>query len=133
MADDIFDAQSGADDAAETDATAITSARDGASARPELSGAIAKFENAHRNGPHFADPLEMWGEALIAKSRSDLALAKFEEAAKYAPNWGRLHLKWGEALYYAGKPDEARKQFAIAAKLDLTPSDKSELARMRLP
>ena len=99
MADDIFDAQSGADDAAETDATAITSARDGASARPELSGAIAKFENAHRNGPHFADPLEMWGEAL----------------------------------YYAGKPDEARRQFAIAAKLDLTPSDKSELARMRLP
>jgi hypothetical protein len=42
----------------------------------------------------------------------------------------RLRLKWGEALLYADKTDEAKKQFAIAAKLDLTPSGKSELARM---
>ena len=39
-------------------------------------------------GPHFADPLEMWGEALIAKNRSDLALAKFEEANKYKHRTG---------------------------------------------
>ncbi len=83
----------------------------------DLDGAIAKFEVAHRKGPHFADPLEMWGEALIAKNRSDLALAKFEEAAKYAPNWGRLHLKWGAALWWSGHKDEAKKQFAIAARL----------------
>jgi len=93
--------------------------------------AIAKFDRAHAKGPHFADPLEMWGEALMQKNRSDLALAKFAEAAKYAPNWGRLHLKWGEALAYAGDRIGARKQFAAAAGLDLTPSDKSELARMK--
>jgi cytochrome c-type biogenesis protein CcmH/NrfG len=71
----------------------------------------------------------MWGEALMAKNRSDLALRKFAEAEKYAPNWGRLHLKWGEALVYAGKKDEAKAQFVRAAQLDLTPSEKSELAR----
>ena len=97
----------------------------------DLDGAIAKFESAHRKGPHFADPLEIWGEALIAKNRSDLALAKFEEADKYAPNWGRLHLKWGEALWWSGRKDDARKQFATAATLDLVTSEKSELAQSR--
>jgi Flp pilus assembly protein TadD len=72
----------------------------------------------------------MWGEALMRKNRSDLALAKFEEAAKYAPNWGRLHLKWGEALLWSGDKDGAKKQFAAAATLDMTPSEKSELARV---
>ena len=78
-------------------------------------------------GPKFADPLEGWGEALMAKNQSHLALAKFAEAEKYAPNWGRLHLKWGEALVYAGKTDEAKAQFARAATLDLTTAEKSEL------
>jgi tetratricopeptide (TPR) repeat protein len=96
----------------------------------DFAAAIAKFALANQKGPHFADPLEMWGEALIRENRSDLALAKFEEAAKYAPNWGRLHLKWGEALLWAGNRVEARKQFDVAAALDLTPPEKSELARM---
>ncbi len=87
-------------------------------AKGDIDGAIAKFEAAHRKGPHFADPLEMWGEALIAQNRSDLALAKFEEAAKYAPNWKRLHQKWGEALTYLGRKDDAAKQFALARSLD---------------
>jgi tetratricopeptide (TPR) repeat protein len=95
----------------------------------DLDGAIAKFESAHRKGPHYADPLEMWGEALIARNRSDLALAKFEEANTYAPNWGRLHLKWGEALWWSGNKDSARKQFAIATTLDLTPADRVLLLR----
>jgi tetratricopeptide (TPR) repeat protein len=97
--------------------------------RGQYDAAIAKFALANQKGPHFADPLEMWGEALMAKNRSDLALPKFVEANKYAPHWGRLHLKWGEALFYSGQKDEAKKQFAIAATLDLTPSEKSELAK----
>jgi Flp pilus assembly protein TadD len=71
----------------------------------------------------------MWGEALMARNQSHLALAKFSEAEKYAPNWGRMHLKWAEALVYAGKADEAKVHFARAARLDLTPTDKAELAR----
>jgi len=99
--------------------------------RGQPDAAIAKLQRAREKGPHFADPLVYWGEALIAKNQSHLALAKFAQANEYAPNWGRLHLKWGEALVYAGKKDEARKQFACAAQLDLTPSEKSELTRMR--
>ncbi|HTC83770.1 MAG TPA: hypothetical protein VK683_05415 [Rhizomicrobium sp.] len=98
-------------------------------ARGDYDTAIAKFAIANQKGPKFADPLEMWGEALMAKKQSHLALAKFLEAEKYAPNWGRLHLKWGQALVYAGKKDEAKAQFARATSLDLTPSEKSELAR----
>ena len=80
-------------------------------------------------GPKFADPLQGWGEALMAKNQSHRALVKFAEAEKYAPNWGRLHLKWGEALAYSGDKTEAAKHFARAAALDLTPSEKQELAR----
>jgi len=99
-------------------------------ARGQSDAAIAQFKLANQKGPHFADPLEGWGEALMAKNQSHLALAKFAEAGKYAPNWGRLHLKWGEALAYAGEREQAKAEFARAAALDLTPSEKSELARM---
>jgi tetratricopeptide (TPR) repeat protein len=98
--------------------------------RGSYDAAIARFEQANRKGPHFADPLEMWGEALMAKNRSDLALAKFEEADNYAPNWGRLHLEWGNALTYSGNRAEAKKQFAIAQRLDLSANDKSQLRAM---
>ena len=97
--------------------------------RRKPDDAIARFTIANQKTAHFADPLEGWGEALMAKNQSHLALAKFAEAEKYAPNWGRLQLKWGEALTYAGKKDEAAKHFARAALADLTPSEKSELAR----
>lgn len=96
----------------------------------DYDGAIGKFRTANAKGPHFADPLELWAEALIQEDRSDLALAKFEEADKYASNWGRLHLEWGKALMYAGKSQEAKKQFAIASDLDLSAADKSALARL---
>ncbi len=98
-------------------------------ARGKLDDAVRQFRESNKRGPHFADALEGWGEALIAKNQSHLALAKFAEAEKYAPNWGRLHLKWGEALYYVGKPADAKVHFARAAALDLTPDEKSGLAR----
>ncbi len=98
--------------------------------RGKPDAAIEKFKLANQTGPHFADPLEGWGEALMAKNQSHLALAKFAEAEKYAPNWGRLHMKWGEALIYVGKRGEAKAQLTRAAALDLTPAEKSELARM---
>lgn len=101
-------------------------------ARGKPDAAVEKFNLANKKGPHFADPLEGWGEALMAKNQSHRALVKFAEAEKYAPNWGRLHLKWGEALAYSGKRDEAAKHFARAAQLDLTPAEKSELAKVTL-
>ena len=99
-------------------------------ARGKPDEAIVKFTLASRKGPHFADPLEFWGEALMAQRNPDAALEKFAEAEKYAPNWGRLHLKWGEARAATGKREDAEAQFAGAARLDLTPSEKSELAKV---
>jgi tetratricopeptide (TPR) repeat protein len=96
--------------------------------RGHPDAAIEKFKLSSKKGPHFADPLEGWGEALMARNQSHLALEKFASANKYAPNWGRLHLKWGQALVYVGKPAEAKAQFARAAALDLTSSEKAELA-----
>jgi hypothetical protein len=72
----------------------------------------------------------MWGEALIAASRSDLALAKFAAADKDAPNWDRLHFKWGEALLWSGEKDAARAQFARAAALGLALGEDAELAKI---
>ena len=100
-------------------------------ARGAPGPAIEQFDIAHRKGPKFADPLEGWGEALMALNQSHRALAKFSEAEKYAPNWGRLHLKWGQALAYSGNKEEAAKHFTRAAALDLTPSEKQELARTK--
>jgi tetratricopeptide (TPR) repeat protein len=99
-------------------------------AKGDFEGAVAKFRIANQKGPHFADPLEMWGEALMRENRSDLALAKFTESNKYAPNWGRLHLKWGEAFLWTGDKVDAHKQFAIAATLDLSASDRAQLAKV---
>ncbi len=97
--------------------------------RGDAEKAMEKFKASSAKSPHFADPLEGWGEALMAKNQSHLAVIKFEAADKYAPNWGRLHLKWGEALYYSGHGSEAKTQFARAAQLNLTQSEKTELAR----
>jgi Flp pilus assembly protein TadD len=97
--------------------------------RGDYDGAIAKFAEAHQKGPHFADPLELWGEALMQKNRSDLALEKFEEANKYAPLWGRLHMKWGEAFFYLGRKDEARAQYQAASGMDLSAEDRASLDR----
>jgi hypothetical protein len=66
----------------------------------------------------------------MAKNQTHLATAKFGEAQKYAPNWGRLHMKWGEAFVHAGKSADAKAKCAPIAQVDLTQSEKSELARM---
>jgi|SRR5579871_88993 len=93
----------------------------------DIRGALAKFAIAHQKGPHFADPLELSGEALMMENRADLAVAKFAEASRDAPDWGRLHLKWGEALYYAGNKVEAKAQFEIAHRLDLSAAERAAL------
>jgi tetratricopeptide (TPR) repeat protein len=98
----------------------------------DYDAAIAKFAAAHKIGRKFADPLEMWGEALMQENRSNLALARFEEANKYAPNRGRLHLEWGNALMYLGRRNEANIQFAIASHLDISPTDAAALERWRV-
>ena len=56
----------------------------------DLAGAIEKFQIAHANGPHFADPLKEWGDALARQRKWIDALAKYDQALKLAPAWPEL-------------------------------------------
>lgn len=100
-------------------------------ARGDFDGALSLARDAHDKTRDFADPLELWGEALSAKGDHTNAAAKLAEAAAFAPGWGRLHLKWGEALAKAGRPAEAQAQFKAAAGLDLTAAERAELAAQK--
>ena len=102
-------------------------------AKSDADGAIAKFEEAHKRGPHFADALEGLGEALMAKNEAGRALEKFTAANTYAPNWGRLHLKWGEALTAMGRTDDAKMQINAASQLSLSAADRAAVKRLTSP
>ncbi len=71
--------------------------------RGKPDDAIAQFTASNKKGPHFADALEGWGEALMAQNQSHLAMAKFAEAEKYAPNWGRPAVEMGRGAHLRGR------------------------------
>jgi tetratricopeptide (TPR) repeat protein len=43
----------------------------------DLEGAIAKFMDANRKGPHWADPLKAWGDALAKQGKTTKAIEKY--------------------------------------------------------
>jgi tetratricopeptide (TPR) repeat protein len=59
-------------------------------AKGDNNGALEEFAAAHQRGPHFADPLKGWGDALARQGQWSSALAKYDEALEYAPNWKEL-------------------------------------------
>jgi tetratricopeptide (TPR) repeat protein len=102
-------------------------------ARGDADGAILLLRRARERGPRFADPLELWGEALMRKGDLEGAAAKFAEAARFAPRWGRDHLLWGEALGRLGKFREAKAQWHDALGMDLSTEDRGRLAGLLKP
>ena len=56
----------------------------------DWAGAEPKLKDANQRGPHWADPLKVWGDVLAKQDKVTDALAKGDEALKYAPNWQRL-------------------------------------------
>lgn len=96
-------------------------------AHGDTDGAIAVLERAHEVGPHFADPLELMGEALMGKGDYRSAVDKFRLADKAAPQWGANHLRWGQALLKSGAKREAKLQFDKARALRLSVSDRTQL------
>jgi predicted negative regulator of RcsB-dependent stress response len=50
----------------------------------------AKLRDANQRGPHWADPLKVWGDLLAKQGKAKDALAKYDEALRYAPNWKEL-------------------------------------------
>ena len=93
----------------------------------DTDAAIAELAKAHRISPHFADPLELWGEALMKKGDFAGAAAKFAEADRSAPRWGRNHMLRGEALMLSGRYREARAELEAANGMDLTKPDRAAL------
>ncbi len=51
-----------------------------APAKGDVDRAIEKLEEAHRRGPRFADPLQLWGEALMLTGRYAEARRQYETA-----------------------------------------------------
>ena len=98
--------------------------------RGDIDGALELAADAHAKTADFADPLELWGEALLAKNDAKGAAARFSKAAQFAPRWGRLHLKWGEALAKLGKADEARAKWGAASGMDLTPTERARVTAL---
>jgi predicted negative regulator of RcsB-dependent stress response len=49
-----------------------------------------KLKDANQRGPHWADPLKVWGDVLLKQRRTKEALAKYDAALEYAPNWKQL-------------------------------------------
>jgi tetratricopeptide (TPR) repeat protein len=100
-------------------------------ARGDASGALALFRQAHKLGPRWAEPLKFQGDALMAQAESNRALRAYAQAAEHAPRWGGLHLAWGKALAKAGRAAEAQAQWRSAEGMDLTPTERVELARLQ--
>lgn len=78
--------------------------------RGDFARAAGRFEQAHRRGPRWADPLKGWGDALAAQGRWAEAAEKYAEAEPFAPNWRELHLAHAVALDRLGRPSAARAQ-----------------------
>jgi hypothetical protein len=53
----------------------------------DLAGAAEKLQLANQKGPHWADPLKVWGDVLLKQGKTQEAIAKYDEALLYAPKW----------------------------------------------
>lgn len=95
--------------------------------RDDADGAMAVLQKAHEVGPHFAEPLELMGEALMRKGDFRGAIAKFSQAEEAAPRWGRNQLRWSESLLRIGYEREANTHLDRARHLSLSSSDRAEL------
>jgi tetratricopeptide (TPR) repeat protein len=95
--------------------------------RNDADGAMAVLQKAHEVGPHFAEPLELMGEALMRKRDFRGAIAKFSQAEEAAPRWGKNQLRWSESLLRIGYERQAKAHLDKASHLSLSSSDRAEL------
>jgi len=93
-------------------------------------GAVAVLRQGHETAPHYADALELTGEALMRKGDYHGAAAQFRSTDAAAPQWGRNHLHWGESLLRLGREREAKAQLDSARRLAISASDRAELGAL---
>lgn len=99
-------------------------------ARGNVEGALRQFDEAHRRGPRWAEPLRARADALFAQRRLDEALRDYARAAERAPRWGDLHLAWARALWASGRRAEAVAKLRAAAVMGLAPAERARLRSM---
>lgn len=73
-----------------------------------VDGAIARFQDAVRHGPHYADGWEGLGEAHLRKCAVAAAIEDFAQAERLAPHWAKPR-KNSEALKPAGHGNDVSK------------------------
>lgn len=100
-------------------------------AADDLAGAQQAFQAASRIEPRFAAASMGWGQALAKSSDWQGAATRFRDAARHAPRWGKLHMRLAEALWRTGHRRDALNMLSAAAGMDLSPSDRALLQRMR--
>lgn len=83
--------------------------------RGDMARAVTRFQDAHRRGPRWADPLKGWGDALAAQGRWAEAAEKYADAEPFAPEWRELHLAHATALDRLGRRQDAEAQREKAA------------------
>jgi tetratricopeptide (TPR) repeat protein len=98
--------------------------------RGDIGRAVAQAKLAHQKGPRAAEPLRLWGDALLAQGKTEEAERKYAQAAQRSPRWGRLYMQWANALWRLGRASEARQKLAAAAAMDLSSADRAQLRSM---
>jgi tetratricopeptide (TPR) repeat protein len=69
--------------------------------RGAVQDAIGLFSAAHDRGPHWADPLKLWGDALASQGRWEQAELKYQAALAEAPNWEEAKTALARARQHA--------------------------------
>lgn len=96
--------------------------------RGDLRAALARFTEAQTRGPRWADPFKFEGDAHMRSGQADQAVGAYRKAVERAPNWGGAHLGLGRALAALGRDRDAAKSYAAAAGMDLTATERAEVA-----
>ena len=84
---------------------------------PDLVAAIARFSQAAKLDPNFADAFLGWGSCLVTLKRYDEAIAPLQ-AAERLMTWNPgVHYTLATALSRSGREEEAEKEFEIHRSL----------------
>ena len=101
--------------------------------RGDPAGALPLLRQAAAFGSRWAEPQKYQGDALLALGRHAEAVTAYRAAIERAPRWGGAHLGLGRAEAALGRDRDAAKTYAASAGMDLTPTERALLARLRRP
>ena|SRR5215472_725214 len=82
--------------------------------------AIARFSQAAKLDPTFADAYVAWGSSLVSVKRYEEAIVPLREAKRLMPWNPAVHYTLATALSRSGHKEEADEEFAIQRSLEAT-------------